>query len=155
MTPQQIAEKLSTKQSGQIFSLVWRRQCRVKKGIEKLVEKETTAQSQLADYANFAPVKQGILSGERLPPEAPKGTKEVFYIGKAKFFNMMSGKTCLAVPLSGNPPVAKYYVDGKLSAEPDFLLASEKVKLESKEELSRLHQVPYKLVNVQDIVCIN
>lgn len=152
MTPQQIAARLSAKSKGQIFSLTWRRKCKTKKGYNQVVEKETHAQGQLAEYANFAPVKQGILSGERLSPEAPKGTKEVFYIGKAKFFNMMSGKTCLAVPLSGNPPVAKYYVDGQLSAEPDFLLSSEKIKQESKEELSKLHQVPYKLVNVQDII---
>lgn len=154
MTPQEIAARLSAKQKGQIFSLTWRRKCKIKKGISHIVEKETHAQARLAEYANHAPVKQGILNGERLPPEAPKGAKEVFYIGNVKFFNMMSGKTCLAVPLAGNSPVAKYYVDGQLSAEPDFLLASEKVQPESKEELAAKHLTPYKLVNCQDIIDI-
>lgn len=154
MTPQEIAARLSAKQKGQIFSLTWRRKCKTKKGTNKTVEKETHAQARLAEYANHAPVKQGILNGERLPPEAPKGAKEIFYIGNVKFFNMMSGKTCLAVPLAGNSPVAKYYVDGQPSAEPDFLLASEKVQPESKEELAKMAMVPFKLINCQDIICV-
>jgi len=155
MTPQQIASRLSSKKKGQIYSLIWRRQCRVKKGIDKLVEKETKAQAILAEYANRAPVKNGVLNGERLPPEAPKGAVECFYLDNVKFFKMSSGKTCLAAPLSGNEPQIQYYVDGQLSAEPDYLLASEKVQLKSKEQLAANCQVQYKLINCQDIVCIN
>ncbi len=154
MTPQQIAERLASRQKGQIFSIVYRRNCKVKKGTPHFVEKQTRAQAILAEYGNRAPVKQGILSGERLPPEAPKGTEEIFYLGNAKFFKMTSGKTCLAVPLTGNEPIVEYYVDGKLSAEPDYLLASEKTQQKSKEKLAENFQVPYKLVNVEDLIDI-
>ncbi len=154
MTPQQIAARLSSKKKGQIYSLIWRRQCRVKKGINSKVEKETHAQAILAEYGNRAPVKNGVLNGERLPPEAPKGAVECFYLGDAKFFKMTSGKTCLAAPLSGNEPQIRYYVDGELSLEPDFLLASEKTQLKSKEQLAENCQAQYKLINCQDIIDI-
>lgn len=152
MTPEQIAEKLSSKQKGQIFSYISRRICKVRKDVDACVVKETKAQARIANYANCGAVKEGILSGERLPPDAPKGTKECFYIGHIKFFKMMSGKTCLAAPLTGNEPQIQFFINGKPSLEPEFLLASEKVKPESKEELKNVWQVPYKLINVDDIV---
>lgn len=152
MTPQQIAERLASRQKGQIFSITYRRNCKVKKGTPHFVEKQTRAQAILAEYGNRAPVKQGILTKERLPPEAPKGTEEIFYIGNAKFFKMTSGKTCLGFPLSGNEPTVEYFVDGKLSLEPEFLLASEKVQQKSKEELAANNQAQFKLINCEDIV---
>lgn len=152
MTPEQIAQKLSNKQKGQIFSYVSRRICKVRKDIDACVVKETKAQARIASYANCGAVKEGILSGERLPPDAPKGTKECFYIGHIKFFKMMSGKTCLAAPITGNRAEIQFFVNGKPSPEPEFLLASEKVKPESKEELKNVWQAPYKLINCADIV---
>lgn len=152
MTPEQIAQKLSNKHKGQIFSYVSRRICKVRKDVEDCVVKETKAQARIANYANCGAVKEGILSGERLPPDAPKGTKECFYIGHIKFFKMMSGKTCLAAPITGNAPHIQFFVNGKPSPEPEFLLASEKVKPESKEELAKNFLVPYKLINCADII---
>ncbi len=152
MTPEQIAERLSSRQKGQIFSITYRRNCKVKKGTPHFVEKQTRAQAILAEYGNRAPVKRGILTKERLPPEAPKGTEEIFYIGNAKFFKMLSGKTCLAAPLSGNEPTIQYFVDGKPSPEPDYLLASEKVQQKSKEDLAANNQAQFKLINCEDIV---
>lgn len=154
MTPQQIAERLASRQKGQIFSITYRRNCKVKKGTPHLVEKQTRAQAILCEYANRAAVKEGVLNKDRLPPEAPKGTEEIFYIGNAKFFKMVSGKTCLAAPLSGNEPIIQYFVDGQPSAEPDYLLASEKVQQKSKEELAANNQAQFKLINCEDIVDI-
>lgn len=152
MTPQQIAERLASRQKGQIFSIVYRRNCKVKKGTPHFVEKQTHAQAILAEYGNRAPVKEGVLNKERLPPEAPKGTEEIFYIGNAKFYKMTSGKTCLGFPLSGNEPTIQYFVDGQPSAEPDYLLASEKAKQKSKEDLAANNQAQFKLINCEDIV---
>lgn len=152
MTPQQIAERLSSRKGGQIFSVTYRRNCKVKKGTPHFVEKQTRAQAILCEYANRATVKEGVLNKERLPPEAPKGTEEIFYIGNAKFFKMKSGKTCLAAPLSGNEPVIQYFVDGQPSAEPDYLLASEKVQQKSKEELAANNQAQFKLIDCESIL---
>ena len=152
MTPEQIAAHLSTRQRGGFYSLVYRRNCKTKKGTPHLVEKETRAQAVLAEYAARAAVKEGILSGERLPPEAPKGTKEIFYVGGVKFFRMISGKTCLAANISGNEPQIQYFVDGQPSAEPDYLLASEKVQLKSKEELAESSQAQFKLIDCESIL---
>lgn len=152
MTPQQIAANLSSRQKGGFFSVIYRRNCKTKKGTPYLVEKETRAQAILAEYGARAAVKEGILSGERLPPEAPKGTKEIFYVGGVKFFKMVSGKTCLAAPLSGNEPQIQYFVDGKPSAEPDCLLASEKVQMKSKEELAENSQAQFKLIDCETIL---
>lgn len=154
MTPDQIAAHLSSRQRGGFYSLVYRRNCKTKKGTNHLVEKQTHAQAILAEYGNRSPVKEGILSGERLPPEAPKGTKEIFYIGGVKFFKMISGKTCLGATLSGNEPQIQYIVDGEPSAEPDYLLASEKVQPKNKEELAANSQAQFKLINCEDIVCV-
>lgn len=152
MTPQQIAAHLSDRQRGGFYSLIYRRNCKTKKGTNHLVEKQTHAQAILAEYGNRAPVKEGILSGERLPPEAPKGTKEIFYIGGVKFFKMMSGKTCLGATLSGNEPQIQYIVDGQPSAEPDYLLASEKVQPKSKEQLAENSQAQFKLIDCETIL---
>ena len=152
MTPEQIAERLSSRKGGQIFSVTYRRNCKIKKGTNHRVEKETKAQAILAEYANRAPVKQGILTKDRLPPEAPKGTEEIFYLGPAKFYKMISGKTCLGFPVSGNEPIIQYFVDGQPSAEPDYLLASEKVQLKDKNELAASSQAQFKLINCEDIV---
>lgn len=152
MTPEQIAERLASRQKGQIFSIVYRRNCKVKKGTPHLVEKQTRAQAILCEYANRTAVKEGVLNKDRLPPEAPKGIEEIFYIGNAKFFKMTSGKTCLAAPLSGNDPVIQYFVDGQPSPEPDYLLASEKVQLKDKNELAASSQAQFKLINCEDIV---
>lgn len=152
MTPQQIAERLASRQKGQIFSITYRRNCKVKKGTPHFVEKQTRAQAILAEYGSRAPVKEGVLNKERLPPEAPKGTEEIFYLGNAKFFKMVSGKICLAAPLSGNEPVIQYFVDGQPSPEPDYLLASEKVQPKSKEELAANNQAQFKLINCEDII---
>lgn len=152
MTPEQIAARLSNKSKGQIFSYISRRICKVRKDVDACVIKETKAQSRIAEYSNCGAVKEGILSGERLPPEAPKGAKECFYVGDIKFFKMTSGKTCLAAIITGNRPEIQYFVNGKPSPEPEFLLASEKSKPESKEELAKSFLVPYKLINCDDIV---
>lgn len=152
MTPQQIAARLSSRQKGGFYSVIYRRNCKTKKGTPHLVEKETRAQAILAEYGARAAVKEGILSGERLPPEAPRGVKEIFYIDNVKFFKMISGKTCLAAPLSGNEPQIQYFVDGKPSAEPDYLLASEKVQPKSKEKLAANYLAQFKLINCEDIV---
>lgn len=152
MTPQQIAERLSSRKGGQIFSVIYRRNCKVKKGTPHLVEKQTHAQAILCEYANRAAVKQGILTKDRLLPEAPKGTEEIFYLGPAKFYKMTSGKTCLGFPLSGNEPTIQYFVDGKPSAEPDYLLASEKVQQKSKEHLAANNQAQFKLIDCESIL---
>lgn len=152
MTPEQIAARLSSRQKGGFYSVIYRRNCKTKKGTPHLVEKETRAQAILAEYGARAAVKEGILSGERLPPDAPRGTKEIFYIDNVKFFKMISGKTCLAAPLSGNEPQIQYFVDGKPSAEPDYLLASEKVQLKSKEELAANHLAQFKLIDCESIL---
>ena len=152
MTPQQIAERLASRKSGQLFSVTYRRNCKVKKGINHNVQKETKAQAILAEYANRAPVKQGILTKDRLPPEAPKGTEEIFYLGPAKFYKMISGKTCLGFPVSGNEPIIQYFVDGQPSAEPDYLLASEKVQPKSKEQLAANHLAQFKLIDCDSIL---
>lgn len=155
MTPEQIAERLASRQKGQIFSITYRRNCKVKKGINHSVEKQTKAQAILCEYANRAAVKEGVLNKDRLPPEAPKGTEEIFYIGNAKFFKMTSGKTCLAAPLSGNEPIIQYFVDGQPSPEPDYLLASEKVQQKGKEDLAANNQAQFKIINCEDIISIN
>jgi hypothetical protein len=152
MTPQQIAESLASRKGGQIFSVTYRRNCKVKKGTNHRVEKETKAQAILAEYGNRAAVKQGILTKDRLPPEAPKGTEEIFYLGPAKFYKMTSGKTCLGFPLSGNEPTIEYFVDGQLSPEPDYLLASEKVQLKSKQDLAENNQAQFKLIDCESIL---
>lgn len=152
MTPNQIAARLASRQKGGLFSVTYRRNCKTKKDAPHCVEKETHAQAILAEYGNRAPVKEGILSGERLPPEAPKGTKEIFYLGNAKFYKMMSGKTCLGFTQSGNEPQIQYFVDGKPSAEPEYLLASEKAQQKSKEQLAENNQAQFKLIDCETIL---
>lgn len=152
MTPQQIAERLASRKGGQIFSVTYRRNCKVKNGTNHKVEKETKAQAILCEYSNRAAVKEGILNKDRLPPEAPKGTEEIFYLGPAKFYRMTSGKTCLGFPLSGNEPTIQYFVDGQPSAEPDYLLASEKVQLKDKNELAASSQAQFKLIDCETIL---
>lgn len=154
MTPEQIAQRLQNRQRGSIFSVVSRRPCKVKKDCDFVIEKLTNQQAQLVEYSNRGPVKQGVESGEREAPQLPRGVKSAKYIGGVKFYENYSGKTCLALPLTGNRPQSKYFLNNKevpFEVVSDYLLASEKIIPETKEQLQKIHQAPFKMIDVTNI----
>lgn len=154
MTPEQIAQRLQNRQHGTIFSIVSRRPCKVKQGVDFKIEKLTNQQAMLAEYGNRKPVREGVESGEREAPQLPRGVKSVKYINGIKFFENFSGKTCLACPIVGNRPQSKYLLNNKevpFETVADYLLASEKVIPETKEQLQKIHQAPFKMIDVANI----
>jgi hypothetical protein len=158
MTPEQIAEKLVSRAKGQLYTVKSRRPCKLKKGFNLEIFKETEQQGMLCDYSRREPVREGVESGEREAPELPKGVKAVKHIGGVKFYEMANGNICLSVPLSGNKAKSKYLLNGQEVSQErisDYLLASEKVEPESKEELEKLHQVPFKMISVGNIIEIH
>ncbi len=158
MTPEQIAEKLVSRAKGQLYTIKSRRPCKLRKGVNLEIFKETEQQGMLCDYSRRGPVREGVESGEREAPELPKGVKAVKHIGGVKFYEMFNSNICLSVPLSGNPPKSKYLINDKeVTPEEinDYLLASEKVEPESKEELEKIFQAPFKMISVKNIVSIH
>lgn len=158
MTPEQIAEKLVSRAKGQLYTIKSRRPCKLKKGVDLEIFKETVQQGMLCDYSARKSVREGVESGEREAPELPKGVKSVKYIGGVKFYENHSGKICISCPLSGNSPKSKFFLNNQeVSPEQisDYLLASEKVKPENKEELEKRHLVPFKMIDCANVVEIH
>ncbi len=155
MNPHQIAEKLASRARGGIFSIISRRPCKTLKGCPFVIEKLTKQQGILAEYSARKSVKEGIESGERDEPELPKGVRSCYKIGNVKFYEYMNGNTGVAVPLAGNPAISIYYVDGVETPKEKiehFLLASEKIKPESKEELQKIFHAPHKIIGCSNII---
>lgn len=158
MTPEQIAQKLVSRAKGQLYTIKSRRPCKLKKGINLEIFKETVQQGMLCDYSARKSVREGVESGEREAPELPKGVKAVKHIGGVKFYENYSGKICISCPLGGNAPKSKFFLNNK-EVSPDqisdYLLASEKVQPESKEELEAKHFAPFKMIDVANILEIH
>lgn len=158
MTPQQIADKLASRPKGTIFSIVSRRLAKTKKDVSAIIEKESHIQFQLAEYANTANVKSGIQSGEREKPHLPKGVKETFYVDSCKFYRTFGGNECFGGPIAGNKPKSIFYKNGEtVSVEEikDDLLASELAEKKTKSELAEVHQSPFAMISVSNIVSIH
>jgi hypothetical protein len=158
MTPDQIAKSLSIRKAGQFFTVISRRFCKVRKGVDSIIEKESTYQGQLCEYKDRAIVKDAILSRERSAPNLPKGVKECFYLGDVKFFAMVNGNTCLAVNVAGNKPKSRFYKNNSPVEESVIVsevLAQELNKVATKEEAAENNQAPFVMINVQNILAVS
>jgi len=158
MTPEQIANHLSNRPKGTIFSIDSRRLAKTKRDVSSIIEKESHIQFQLAEYANMANVKSGIQSGEREKPHLPKGVKEISYIGACKFYHMFNGNVCFGGPIVGNKPKSVFYKNNQpVSAEEieNDVLASELVEKKTKPELTDVNQSPFAMISVANIVSIH
>lgn len=155
MTPQQIAQKLSTRQKGQIYSVIAKRKCKTLKDCPFVIEKVSHYQGMLAEYAARKEVRDAVENKDRTPPELPKGASRAFYEGNAKFFEMKTGNTCMAVVLTGNEPKSEYLKNNKpvdFDEIKDMLAASEKVAPKTKEDHKQLHTAAFKNINVESIL---
>lgn len=155
MEAREIAEKLEGRKAGSFFSLTTHRAVKTFKGCESIIEKESIMQGMLCEYSNRAAVKDGVEDGIREEPELPTWVKEKFKLGNCNFWLGNTGEVYLCVPLTGNEPKAKWFMDGEecnyADVEP-FLLASEKPKRVSKDELAEKGQVPFCGINVKNII---
>lgn len=155
MTPQQIAQSLAIRKAGCFFTVKVRRPCKTRKGIDSIIEKESVYQGQLCDYSAKSAVRQGIESGERDAPELPKGMKESFKDGNAKFYNGFNDQKYFGVVVDGNKPKSKYYKNGQIVEKDqilDDLLASEKSPPKTKQELAEKCQSPFVLIKCENIL---
>ena len=154
MKIEQISEILSSRPKGTYFQIVSRRPAKTRKGVNSYIEKESRIQGQLCDYSATKNVREGIESGEREAPHLPKGVKECFYVGKVNFFRYFNGSVALAVNVSGNKPVSRFFKNGqevsKDAVESD-LLASELAEYKTKEQLADKNQSPFRAIKLDNI----
>lgn len=155
MTIQDIANKLSSRPKGSIFSLVTRRAIKSKKGFAGQYEKQSQIQGLVKiEYANTKNVKAGILEKERDTPHLPRGVKRAFYVGELKFFEMVNGNICLAVNISGNQPRSIFFKNGKQVAKEeiqDEVLAADLQEKKTRAELEDQHASPFVMVGLDNI----
>lgn len=155
MTPEQITQRLAIRKNGQFFTVKTRRPCKTRKGVDCIIEKESVYQGQLCDYSAKFAVKQGIESGERDAPELPKGMKNSFKDGNAKFYNGFNDQKYWGVTIEGNKSKSKYYKNGQIIDKDqilDDLLASEKSPPKDKKELAEKCQAPFVLLKVENVL---
>jgi hypothetical protein len=157
MNPNQIAQKLSTKSSGQFFSVISRRPAKTRKDCPFVIEKVSQYQGQLTEYSRRKTVREGVESGERDAPSLPRGVKESFYIGRAKFFRYFNGNEALAINVEGNRPSSQFFIDGKPVEESqvaEYLLSSELSPPKNKEQLAEKSQAPFVVISCQNVIDI-
>jgi len=155
MTPQQIAQSLAVRKAGCFFTVKIRRPCKTRKGVDSIIEKESIYQGQLCDYSAKSAVKQGIESGERDAPELPKGMKESFKDGNAKFYRGFNDQKYFGVVVDGNKPKSKYYKNGQIVEKDQIigdLLASELSRPKTKQELAEKRQSPFVLIKCENVL---
>ena len=151
-----IANALADKKAGQFYTLKMRREAKTFKTYSgDTIEKETTMQGILCDYANRAPVKNAVADGMRDEPELPSHIQSSFKIGNVNFWAGKNGKTYLTVCATGNSPKVQWYLGGiecKKSDVLPFLLASENSEPKDKDELADEGQAVFFGIDVTNIL---
>lgn len=151
-----ISNALSSRKAGSFYTILMRRTAKVFKTYDgAIIEKESTVQGILCDYANRAPVKAAVADGLRDEPELPSHIANAFKIGNVNFWAGKNGKTYLTVCAAGNPPKVQWYLDGspvKKSDVEQYLLASEKTEPKPADELAENGQAKFFGIDVENIL---
>ena len=155
-----IIEALEGKKKGGFYTVETQRPAKMRKGVTLNIEKHSTVQGMLADYANRAAVKLAVQDGTRDEPELPTWVEKVEKLGAneaVKFWIGKEGQVYLPVTLTGNQPQSEWLLDGKkvdVEEIREYLLASEFPKRTDKDELADKGQVPFMAVKIENIVSV-
>jgi hypothetical protein len=152
-------ETISTALQGRnnkFFTIKVRRPAQVRKSLPgPAIEKESLYQGILCDYANRAPVRDAVQSGERQAPVLPSHINEVFHVNGVKFWRGKNGQEYFPMPITGNKPKVTWYADGievPFDDIKEYLLACELSKKPSKEEVEEKDQVLFNSIKVENIL---
>lgn len=154
MLQTQIAQTLSKKRAGSIFTLVIQREAKTFKGSPR-IEKVTKMQGMLCDYANRTPVKEGVASGIRGEVELPSHIEKSVFVEGVRFWQGSKGQIYLPVTVSGNKQEVIWLLEGRpvqKSEIEQYLLSSEKQVKPDKEELAEKGQVPFVSVKIENVI---
>lgn len=153
-----IALALTNRQKGSFYTIEMQRPAKTFKTYSgAVIEKHSTLQGILCDYANRSPVKNAVADGMRDEPELPSHIQTAFSIGNVKFWLGKNGKTYLAVCATGNEPKVQWYLGGQPVRKSDveqYLLASEKQKPAEKEETEDKGQAVFFGIDVTNILAV-
>jgi hypothetical protein len=158
METNQIALQLSTKKAGQIYGVTVTRPGKVRKGVTDEIFKTSVMQGQLTEYAKRKPVRKAVEAGEREPVKLPSHIKESVSVDGVRFWLGYNGEYYLPVCQNGNKPKVTWTRNGEevsfAEIESD-LLASEKPRQVTKEEVEEKGQALFFAPNVKNVAAIH
>ena len=158
MTTIEIANALASKSAGQFFTIRTRRDGKVRKGTADSIQKVSTMQGMLTDYARRKAVREAVESGERDAPELPKHIAESFTEGGVRFWRGHNGKVYFPVCLTGNAPKSQWYRNGAEVTLDDIreaLLASETAPRPDKTETEERGQALFVAVGIESVEAVH
>lgn len=154
MTIEQIAQTLSQRGAGEIFTVEMIRPAKVRKGVSQDIKKHSVFQGQHCDYANRSPVREAIEAGVRDEPQLPGHIAYSFQEDGVRFWQGKNGEVYLPVVIFDGHNKTTWYSNGAEVAKSDiamYLLASENSKPKDNTDKG---QVPFVGINVQNILDI-
>jgi len=119
------------------------------------IQKQSTYQGILCDYASRKPVREAVEQGEREAPKLPTHIADVFHIQGVKFWRGKDGQVYFPMPISGNKPKVKWLANGTevpYDEVKSYLLACETYKKPEKSAIEDNNQAQFNAIKVENIL---
>jgi hypothetical protein len=154
MQIEEIAQILSQREAGQVFTVEMIRPGKVRKGTAQDIQKHSVFQGQHCDYANRSPVREAIEAGVRGEPELPGHIAYSFQENGVRFWQGKNSEVYLPVVVFDSHKKSTWYSNGVEVPKSDiamYLLASETSKPKDNTDKG---QVPFVGINIKHILDI-
>lgn len=154
MQIEEIAQILSQREAGQVFTVEMIRPAKVRKGTAQDIKKHSVFQGQHCDYANRSPVREAIEAGVRSEPELPGHIAYSFTENGVRFWQGKNSEVYLPVVVFDSHKKSTWYSNGVEVPKSDiamYLLASETSKPKDNTDKG---QVPFVGINIKHILDI-
>lgn len=149
-----IAQSISERGLGQMFTVEMIRPAKVRSGVAIDIQKHSVFQGQHCDYANRTPVREAVEAGVRSEPELPRHISHSFIVDGVRFWQGFNNEIYLPVVLFGGNSKTTWYRNSQPVEKTDiamYLLASENTERKDNTDKG---QVPFVGINIQNILSI-